>query len=409
MVVGKLRNLKKTKMTKGRSFILVTILLLTTTYGCCQNSTRSLVYTYQEPSRQNDSINTGNLTNVGMDSSQIIIMTKRILADSISNVHSLLIYKENKLVYENYFSGNDQRHGQNLGYIDHAMSQLHDCRSISKSVVSACIGIALKNKLIANIDDPIIKYFPEIKDSLKATITIRHLLTMTSGLGWNEIGSYGSFFNSETQMDLRFSPVKYILKQSMVAQPGTRWNYSAGNTQLLAEIIYRTSGLRIDKFAEKHLFLPLGIKNYEWITLSLKKIPAAASGLRLASRELLKIGLLYMNHGSWNGFPIMDSSWVAQSFKPYMERPDLRKYKLKEGGYGFQFWTYTDTLNRQPVEVIEAKGNGGQSIFFCRKINLLIVTTGGNYNKDSSESFLMLVKFILPSIQALDDREDIVN
>ena len=350
-----------------------------------------------EQSIYQDGIIIGNLSEAGLDSSVIGEITRLLMNDSISNVHSLLIMKNNKLVYENYFAGKDQRHGRKFGVINHHIDLLHDCRSISKSIVSACIGIALKNGTIEGIDDPVKKYFPEIKDSLKGTITIRNLLTMTSGLEWNEIGSYGNFFNSETQMSLRFNPVKYILRKKLHSRPGTGWNYSGGNTQLLAEIIYRESGLRIDEFANKYLFLPLGIHQYEWVNLTFKKIPAAASGLRLTSRDLLKFGLLYMNNGNWNGIQILDTTWVKQSFESYIGRPDLSKYKLHEGGYGYQFWTYRDTWNDQPMDIVEAKGNGGQSIFFCKSLNLVVVTTGGNYNRADNNPYLILTKYILPA------------
>lgn len=171
--------------------------------------------------------------------------------------------------------------------------------------------------------------------------------------------------------------------------------------QLLAEIIYRKSGMQIDAFANKFLFLPLGIHQYQWVDLTLKKIPAAASGLRLTSRDLLKLGLLYTNDGNWNGTQILDTSWVNQSFESFIERPDLKGYKIKKGGYGFQFWTYTDTLHAQPIDIIEAKGNGGQSIFFCTSLNLLVVTTGGNYNQADNNPYLMLTKYILPSIHKI--------
>lgn len=197
--------------------------------GCCQTPKHAANYYYRAPQAYNDNIIVDDLFNVGIDSFEIVRLTKLLLNDSISNVHSLLIMKDNKLVYETYFAGKDQKHGKRLGYINHSINQLHDCRSISKSVVSACIGIALKNKIIGNVDDPIKTYFPEIKDSLKGAITIRHLLTMTSGLEWKEIGSYGNFFNSETQMDLRFNPIGYILKQEIHFKPGTQWNYSGGN------------------------------------------------------------------------------------------------------------------------------------------------------------------------------------
>lgn len=120
--------------------------------------------------------------------------------------------------------------------------------------------------------------------------------------------------------------------------------------------------------------------------------------MRLTSRDLLKFGLLYSNKGNWNGKQILDTSWADQSFMSFIERPDLNFYKIKEGGYGYQFWTYSDTLNGHSIDIIEAKGNGGQSIFFCNSLNLLVVTTGGNYNQANNNPFLILTKYILPSI-----------
>ena len=385
-------------MTKSNNLILLLSFALIFTMGCCQTPKRTTDYIYQRPQTYNDGIITDQLKNVGIDSISIIKLTKLILSDSISNVHSLLILKNNKLVYENYFSGKDQKHGKNLGYIEHSMNQLHDCRSISKSITSACIGIAIQKGIISCENDPVGKYLTEIKDSLKNTITIKNLLTMTSGLEWNEIGSYGNLFNSETQMDIRFNPVKYILNKPIITTPGLKWNYSAGNTQLLAEIIYRSSGLTVDKFAEKYLFNPLGIKNHEWVNLTFKKAPAAASGLRLTSRDLLKFGLLYMNNGKYDSTQVFDSMWTAESFQSYIERPNLINLKIKSGGYGYMFWTYSDIINSNPIDIVEAKGNGGQSIFFCKSLNLIVVVTGGNYNKSDDNPYQMLTKFIIPSI-----------
>jgi CubicO group peptidase (beta-lactamase class C family) len=380
-----------------RLLLITTVLITVSGY---QLPPRSTAYHYTKPIQYNDGLATDELVNVGMDSSRIVELTKRILADSFPNVHSLLIYKDGKLVYENYFAGRDQQHGKRLGYIEHSANQLHDCRSISKSVVSACIGIALQQGLINSIDDPITHYFPELQycsDSVKKTITIRHLLTMSSGLLWNEIGTYGSPFNPETQMSMRFRPARYILGRSMAAQPGTVWNYNGGNTQLLAEIITRKTGLPIDQFADSYLFKPMGITQYEWVNLVFKKEPSAASGLRLTSRDMLKFGLLYLNKGRWNGIQLLDSNWVAQSFTSRIERKSLG-FGIRNGGYGYQFWTYKDSVNAQPVNIVEAKGNGGQSVFVCSAYNLVMVTTAGNYNRPGGNPYAMLTKYVLPAV-----------
>jgi len=381
--------------------VFIILVVLVSFQGCCQTPKVATSFHYEMPIQYNDGLNTDELTNVGMDTCLIFDVSKKLLADSIPNVHSLLIYKDDKLVYEKYFAGRDQKHGKRLGCIEHSVNQLHDCRSISKSIISACIGIALQKGFISGIDDPIVKYFPELencKDSLKRMITIRHLLTMTSGLSWHEIGTYGSPFNDEIQMNLRFNPIRFILKKAMVARPGTLWNYNGGNTQLLAEIIYRQSGLPINKFAEKYLFNPLGIQQYEWVRLVFKNVPSVASGLRLTSRDMLKFGLLYMNKGQWNGASIIDSNWINQSFESYINRPHL-KFKIRDGGYGYQFWTYSDAVKTQPFDIIEAKGNGGQSVFICKQLHLLVVTTAGNYNKPGDNPYMMLTKYIVPSIK----------
>lgn len=359
----------------------------------------SRFYFSSPPAELSDSFKVGSLANANIDSNLIAALTYQISADSFHNVHSVLIVKDNKLVYENYFAGKDQHHGRKLGTVNHFVNQLHDCRSISKSIVAACIGIAIKNKLINSIDDPIAKYLECEKKSPKGKITIKNLLTMTAGLEWKEIGHYSSFFNSENQMSLRFNPIKYILRKPLADQPGATWHYSGGNTQLLAEIIKKVSGLNVYSYAEKFLFSPLGIKQSEWVQLALKATPAAASGLRLTSRDMAKFGLLYLNKGNWLGKQIIDTSWIEQSFTPWVERNDLTNFNIKNGSYGYNFWLYTDTCQNKPVKIIEAKGNGGQSIFICRQFNLILVTTGGNYNSSDDNGYQMLVKYILPAMK----------
>lgn len=379
---------------------LLALFLLGQFTACSQEAVKpGRFYFSSPPSELSDSIKTGSLANAGIDSNIITALTDQILADSFHNVHSVLIVKDNKLVYENYFAGKDQHHGRKLGVIGHYTDQLHDCRSISKSIVAACIGIAIKNKLITSIDDPIGEYLEMVKNSPKGKITIKNLLTMTAGLDWEEIGHYSSFFNSENQMDLRFNPIKYILRKSQVEQPGITWHYSGGNTQLLAEIIKKVSGLNVYQYAEKFLFSTLGIKQSEWVQLTLKATPAAASGLRLTSRDMAKFGMLYLNKGNWLGKQIIDTSWIEQSFTPCVERTDLTKYKIKDGSYGYSFWLYTDTCKNRPVEIIEAKGNGGQSIFICRQYKLILITTGGNYNSSDDNGYLMLTKYVLPALK----------
>jgi CubicO group peptidase (beta-lactamase class C family) len=144
---------------------------------------------------------------------------------------------------------------------------LHDIRSISKSVVSACIDLALQQKIIKNIDDSIFNYLPSYmnyKTSQNEKITIRNLHTMSSGIKWEESSvPHGTPANNETQMERCKNPIDYVLSQPMDTLPGKVWNYNSGGVQILAEIIRNASGLTVDLFAEKLLFKPLGIENYK--------------------------------------------------------------------------------------------------------------------------------------------------
>ena len=139
----------------------------------------------------------------GIDTAIIDSMEKAIQSNVYPNIHSVLIAHDNKLIYENYWPGQDESWGDKLGNIKHSKDDLHDIRSISKSIVSACIGIAIDQGKIKSVDQKVFEFFPEFKKQdtgLKAALTIKHLLTMTSGLKWNEDIPYDNPENSEIQM-----------------------------------------------------------------------------------------------------------------------------------------------------------------------------------------------------------------
>jgi CubicO group peptidase (beta-lactamase class C family) len=278
--------------------------------GCSQNHFHDTYYHYEMPRQLSDGIAVDGIDRAGIDSNRIASLSRLILADSFPNIHSLLIARNDKLVYENYFPGEDENWGFHLGYAVHQANTLHDVRSISKSIVSACIGIALMQKKIKNIDDPIFDYLPrylQYKTEFNSHITIRHLLTMSSGIRWNEDNPHQESMNSETQMEKSSDPVAYTLALPQMEKPGMRWQYNSGGVQVLAAIIKQVSGDDIDQFADRYLFTPLGIKSFQWIK-SQPDFPAAASGLRLSSRDLLKIGLLYNTERKTN--PSLPVDWM---------------------------------------------------------------------------------------------------
>jgi CubicO group peptidase (beta-lactamase class C family) len=340
----------------------------------------------------------------GMDSIQLNKMTDAISDGEYPNIHSVLVAKDGKLVYEKYFPGKDEILGESIGVVNHHVDTLHDVRSVTKSIVSACVGIALSEGKIKRIEQPVWDYFPEyikLKKDDNANLTIKHLLTMTSGLEWNENIPYTDPANSEIQMDRSPDPIGFVLSRKVVQPPGIAWNYNGGTTQVLAAIIKKVTGEEVDEYARKHLFTPLGISHFAWLKFpdssTLRGVPLAAAGLRLRSRDMLKIGLLYMNQGTWNDKQILPKEWVEDSHKSHVRRQDPISGK---GGYGYQFWIFNEQTGDKPIELAAAVGNGDQRIFFDRQHHLVVVTTAGNYNQWTIKNNVaaLLRNFVYPSL-----------
>lgn len=374
--------------------------------ACHQPHYRSTSYSYVQPTQLDDELPVAPMYNEGMDTSKIVAITKLILADTFPNIHSMLILRHGKLIYENYFAGEDEIVGKGkVGYVDHTVGDLHDCRSVSKSFTSACIGIAIKQGFIKSIYEPIYSYFPEYAkyfDSAKQKITIRHLLTMTSGLDWDENTPYLDLKNTEIQMDGSDDPISFILSRKLTSTPGAVWNYSAASATLLGEILRKATSERLDKYAEKNLFAPLGIKKYTWEPmLKNKNMTAAAWGLRLRPRDLAKFGLLYMNNGKWGNTQVLDTDWVNQSLSAQVLRPSESPKVAR--GYGFQFWTDPLTLTGYKTNLPFAMGRGGQLIIMWRSMDIMLVFTGGNYNQDhtGTDIYAAFIKYIVPSVKEM--------
>ncbi|HZY39052.1 MAG TPA: serine hydrolase [Mucilaginibacter sp.] len=378
-------------------FVLASFVLIS-----CHRHYRSAAYSYVKPKQLSDGLPVDAMYDNGMDTGKIVALTKLILADKYPNIHSMLILRHGKLIFENYFAGEDVDDAMPVGYVNHTIDGLHDCRSISKSFTSACIGIAIKQGFIKSIDEPIFPYFPEYAkyfDAAKRKITIRNLLTMTSGLQFDET-DYSDPKNSYFQMRASDDPIKYVLSCKLTSAPGTVWNYSSGNTQLLGEIIWKATGERLDKYAGRNLFAPLGISKYDWRHMPNKKnMPAAAWGLRLRSRDLAKFGLLYMNNGKWGDTQILDSAWVKQSLSAQVPRPSESPNVPR--GYGFQFWTDLLIQHQYKTDIPWATGYGGQLIFFWRSMDILVVFTGWNDNPNDPNAIVAFYVNIVPSVKEM--------
>ena len=305
---------------------------------------------------------------------------------------------------EEYFTGEDVERGVGpLGKVIHSRDALHDMRSVTKTVVAAAVLIAHDQGKIKSLDQPIFEFFPEYAKHAtgeKNQITLKHALSMSAGLNWNERISYADPANSEIQMERAADPIEYVLSQNLVEKPGAVFNYSGGLSQILAEVVKRSTGSEIDLFTERYLFVPLGISQFKWVKMR-NGPPAAASGLRLRSRDMAKIGLLFMNKGKWRGKRIFPENLAEKALAKHVGfvLDDTRPGDAES--YGFQIWRITTPINGIRRERIEFSGNGGQKVQIDMDNRLMVVITAGNYNRSGlkKSSFHFIEDFIYPALR----------
>jgi CubicO group peptidase (beta-lactamase class C family) len=337
---------------------------------------------------------------VGLDSPRLCAIAAR-LKETEANVHAVVIVRHGKLVFEQYFPGPDERWDV-AGQYDHDATTKHDMRSASKSVISLLVGVAIDRKLIASANEPVVKFFPEyssVKSPGWDQVTLRHLLTMSSGMQWDE--NRNDPKNDEPHLGSEADPIRYILSKPIAAPPDTVWTYNGDGTDLLGNILERVSGKPLEAFAREVLFQPLGITDLEWKTYPKNGKIASAVGLRIRPRDAAKIGQLVLNGGAWGGKAIVSPEWIAQSVRP---RFQAIGYFSGLFFYGQQWWLGRSIALEQEVKWIAAMGSGGQRLFIVPDRDLVVMTTSGLYFRpgQGNGALDMMANFILPSVR--DDK-----
>jgi CubicO group peptidase (beta-lactamase class C family) len=358
--------------------ILLTLFIV---ISCRKESTDS-VYKYKPPLRRNDGLEVSTLDSVGLNTGLIQFMVDDINANKYGVIHSVLIIKNGKFVFEEYFNA-------------YNIDQVHELASVSKSFCSALTGIAIDKQFIKSVDEPIKNYLPEYTNidwSEKEKITIHHLLTMSSGLNWDEwTTSYNNSENLLITMTRSPDPVEFVLSKSLIHEPGTTFTYNTGLPVVLGKIISNASNMNLDTFAVRYLFKPLGIGKHEWSIYGNNTYSIGAS-LRLTSRDVAKFGLLYLNNGVWNGQQIVPEEWIALSAKDYFS-PWNGTY------YGYYWWKVPLLLNGVQVKEYSAHGRAGQFIFVLPAFDMVVVFTSWNDNDLINRPVNIMQDYILPAIE----------
>lgn len=366
-------------------------------------------YTYQVPLLVGDGWETASLQNVGMDPEPIIDLMEELLNTDDHLYHGLLIVKDGKLVLEEYFDGYDMDifgEGLNLEYKEFNHETLHYLASVSKSVTSILFGIAMDEGFLPGVDTSVLSLYPEYADLIdgqKELITIHHMLAMCSGLDWDE-STYSHDDPRSHTYQLLFSddPVRFVLSLPMIAEPGASFHYNSGTTNVLGELVRKTSGLVLTEFAEQYLFEPLGIEEYEWLRcVTVTDATFASGGLYLRPRDMAKLGQLYLQEGLWEGAQVVSIQWVQDSTTESISLPSSWVEPYHSYGYGYQWWL--ERYNSGALDAYSGRGWGSQYIVVLPAVDLVVVFTAGGYYVSVLDMPMMYYDIIQDYIlQALD-------
>jgi CubicO group peptidase (beta-lactamase class C family) len=363
-------------------------------------------YRYKIPEQTDDEWQTADASEMKLNKKKLNDLAGKIFNGTYPNIHSILVIKNGRLVFEEYFPGRDWVNfpGRDWvkGDIAFTREDLHGVMSVTKSFTSTLIGIAIDKGMIKGTKESLLTFFPEYKKELcannKGPITLQDVLSMTAGFDWDETTlNYLDPRNSWRVMLVANDIISYVLSRPLKDQPGSQFVYNTGLTTLLGTIIERKSSLSINEFAQKYLFGPLGITRYELGYLDQdRKVPASGSDLFLRPRDMAKLGYLFLRKGIWKGEQIVSAKWVEEATREQVKT----LLPLWLSGYGYQWWLHKSVIDGKTIEGYAAIGWGGQGIFVFPTLDAVIVFTAGNYSQQDTMliPWSMLNNDILPAI-----------
>ncbi len=327
---------------------------------------------------------------VHLNADSLILLDHELASGAYGPIDGMLIIRHGKIAYEKSYT-NDYAHiyekqakeesalnsGDPTGPYNYFNpwwhpfyheSKLHSLQSVTKTITSVIIGVAIKRNDFPSLNTPMIHFFDTTRikniDARKRNLTILHLLTMTAGFDWNENLPYTDSNNTGSQMEASSDWVKYTVDRPMSDDPGKVFNYNSGATQILAYIFRMATGKDIEEYAVKNLFDPLGIKNHYW-----KRTPSGLAdcegGLYLEKTDLAKIFYLFLKNGKWEDQQIVSEEWVKQSVNPYIRlAPNL--------AYGYKWWL--SSYGDKDAEIVwGGNGFGGQYPMIFPEYDMVVV------------------------------------
>jgi len=351
------------------------------------------------PVRTDDGWDTATLGEVGIATQAILDAITEIRRGTYNEIHGFLVVKDGKLVVEEYGSGRMYERGSpdNFGpVINFDRDEPHILHSVSKSFMSTLVGIAIRDGYLLGQDQSVMDFFPEHYDVTKAGILLKHLMTMTSGLEWNEWDVPAMDFqnNDAIRYQTASDPSAYFFGKDLIHGPGTTFYYNTAGFQMMGEILRRATAMPLDRFADQQLFAPLGITNFAWDQYPHGTMYIVGD-IFLRPRDMAKFGQLILNAGLWNGQQVVPADWLGMATDEFI--PVAHTGYKGYQGYGFHWWRKNFRIGAQDVLAICADGLAGQSIMVFPELALVVVVTAGNYDRPEREHDLV-TNHILPAV-----------
>ncbi len=382
---------KKTAVTyfqNNQLLIICLILLLAVLVGCSPSNSFGTSPSAEELEAVNYTPLPGDDWDVSTPQEQgldpLLVAELYHNAAELETLYSLLVIKNDRLIAEDYFNGG-------------AVQQKTLVQSVSKSYISALVGIALKEGCLSSIDQKMVDFFPvladQITDPRKKEITIREMLQMRTGFPDEETDS--------AYLDALYwgEYPELIVEFPLVSDPGTRFNYSNLTYSWLAIMLHRKCGNDLKSYAQEHLFQPMDTEVGTWLQ-DRDGHYIGSGGIHVTARDAAKFGWLYLNNGEYEGEQIVPANWVSDSLHTYSEH--ARNYgsslSFKDLGYGYGWWTAR--AGEQYFGF--AWGHGGQLIVLLDDLDMVIVTTAdpffgqhdGNSWQHEKATFNLVGEFI---------------
>lgn len=340
-------------------------------------------YKYKKPKEASDGLETGFLKEEFKNPEPMIDMVKETIKGNFPDVHSILIYKNNKLVLEEYFYGYDE-------------NTPHQLRSATKPFIGGILGIAVDKGFIKNEKEKLLPYFKNKYDNInnlddrKKELTIENFLMYRHGMDC-ENNNPKSKGNEQSMMESN-DWVKYTLDLPIVEEPGKLSSYCTGCALTLGSLVEEATNKNIEEFAKDNLFEPLGISNYEWTFEPTQASMNTFSQMYFTPRDLIKLAKLFKDKGKWKGNQIISKGWIDKTFD------------MEKGDYGYLWEHKYFVIDGKQYNSYLASGNGGQKINIWPELDMITVFTGGNYNSyqlygKSTPPNQMIPNYILKSLK----------